>query len=411
MVDHSEKWKYDESFLWGNTFPQCSSLKQSPINIDTEELKECRSLCNIKTRIKPSTCFVEYQNNTITIKYSSGSYTEYQQTLYELKEISIHTPSLHKIDGQSFPLEICMVHKLSESSSAVSGIMLCSLFQSGSHHGKPDQFISQIINSIPSVENEYQTEINVSKDWSANWLIPESSGYFSYEGSLPYPPCQEGYNVIVYEKIGSIGKTHIDIFKKYLVNNSRPVRDLGSRSIFYTPFLKNVESEKKVYVSKNKYLKCYPERALKDTVKTEPSSTKPKSKTINGLSPTTLNTINNIFLSIILLLVIINALYFTKYLFRHFYVQKMLRMFAGSENIKNESINMWKNCQGEIITETQREIAAQLAESGGAANNVTGAMSNTTGNPTNIGRGLRGSSSIPGMGEGGMGSSSIPRND
>lgn len=411
MVDHGEKWKYDESFLWGNTFAQCSNLKQSPINIDTEVLKECRSLCNIKTRLKPSTCSVGYQNNTITIKYGAGSYTEYQQTLYELKEISIHTPSLHKIDGQSFALEICMVHKLSESSAPGSGLMLCSLFESGSHHGKPDQFISQIINSIPSIETEYETEINVSKDWSANWVIPESSGYFSYEGSLPYPPCQEGYNVFVYEKIGSVGKTHIDIFKKYLVNNSRPIRDLGSRSIFYTPFLKNVNSEKKVYASKNKYLKCYPERALKDIAKTEPSVTKPNSKTINGLSPQTLNTINNIFLSIIIVLVIVNALFFTKYLFRHFYVQKMLRMFAGSENIKNDSINMWKNCQGEIITESQREIAAQLAKTGGATEIMANQLSYTTGNPVATGRGLQGSSSIPGMGEGGMGSSSLPRNN
>ena len=35
------------------------------------------------------------KNKTITLRPSSGSFTEYESTLYELKEISIHTPSLH----------------------------------------------------------------------------------------------------------------------------------------------------------------------------------------------------------------------------------------------------------------------------------------------------------------------------
>ena len=34
MVDHSEKWNYSESFLWGNKYPQCNGLIQSPIDIN-----------------------------------------------------------------------------------------------------------------------------------------------------------------------------------------------------------------------------------------------------------------------------------------------------------------------------------------------------------------------------------------
>ena len=205
MVDHSEQWAYDESFLWGNNFPQCSNLKQSPINLDTDNLKECRTMCNITHRFKSTKCFVQYKNKTITLRPSSGSFTEYESTLYELKEISIHTPSLHSIDGQKFDLEICLIHKLSDNSSQNAGLMVCCMFERGPHHGKPEQFISQIINDIPADPIDYDKEVNVSDLWSASMLIPESSGYFSYDGSLPYPPCQEGYKVFVYEKIGNIG--------------------------------------------------------------------------------------------------------------------------------------------------------------------------------------------------------------
>ena len=234
MVDHTTDWEYMESFLWGNNYPQCKSVKQSPINLDTTDLKECMTLCKIKPKLTTSKCFVNYKNKTITIKYNSGSYTEYEQTLYELNEISIHTPSLHSIDGQKFDLEICLVHKLSDNSSENAGIILSCLYERGPHFGKPESFISQIINGIPSEEIDYEKEIPVSDDWSASWLIPNESGYFSYDGSLPYPPCQEGYKVFVYEKIGNIGNTNIETFKRYLGNNSRPIKPLGSRTIFYT---------------------------------------------------------------------------------------------------------------------------------------------------------------------------------
>ena len=95
---------------------------------------------------------------------------------------------MHTIDGQKFDMEVCMIHKLTDNSSDIAGLNLCCMFESGAHHGNPERFISQIINDIPSEEIDYDKEINVSNDWSAKWLIPENSGYYSYNGSLPYPP-------------------------------------------------------------------------------------------------------------------------------------------------------------------------------------------------------------------------------
>ena len=326
MVDHSKKWAYSESFLWGNDFPQCVNLNQSPINLDTSDLKECRTMCNIKHRIKESKCFVGYENKTITIKYDDGSYTEFEDTLNELNEISIHTPSLHTIDGQKFDLEICMVHKLTDNSSENAGLIISCMFERGPDFGKPEEFISQIINHIPIDAIDYDKEIKVSDDWNASWVIPEESGYFSYTGSLPYPPCQEGYRVFVYEKIATIGETNIEIFKRYLDNNSRPIRPIGNRTVFYTPYMKTTLSEKKVFKSNNKYLKCYREKATKTTTPTESIST--ESVIQDGLTESFLTTIRNIFLLIIVLLIITNSYYFVKFLFRHFYVQKALRMFC-----------------------------------------------------------------------------------
>jgi carbonic anhydrase len=373
MVDHSKKWAYSESFLWGNDFSQCSNLNQSPINLDTSDLKECRTMCNIKHRIKESLCFVGYKNKTITIKYDDGSYTEFEDTLYELNEISIHTPSLHTIDGQKFDLEICMVHKLTDNSSENSGLIISCMFERGPDFGKPEEFISQIINHIPIDELDYDKEIKVSLDWNASWVIPKESGYFSYTGSLPYPPCQEGYKVFVYEKIGTIGETNIETFKRYLGNNSRPIRPLGQRTVFYTPYMKTLLSEKKVFKSTNKYLKCYREKVSKKITPTESIST--ESVIQDGLSESSITLIRNIFLLIIVLLIIANSYYFVKFLFRHFYVQKALRMFGGKENIKKDTVKIWKSCQGTIVTAADKQQMKKAAEQAQNAINSTSMMS------------------------------------
>ena len=138
MNKTNDKWSFSDSFTWSNTYPRCSSSDtnaQSPINIDTDITQHCKTLCNFKTHYKASKCFVNYNNNLIRLKYSSGSYLEYQNILYELKEITIHTPSLHSFDNYKYDLEICLIHTLSSNnrttttSDTPNGIILSRLYE------------------------------------------------------------------------------------------------------------------------------------------------------------------------------------------------------------------------------------------------------------------------------------------
>ena len=413
MVDHTKEWNYNESFLWGNNYPQCNGLIQSPIDISTEEAKDCRTLCNIRPRYKPSKCFVNFKNNTISIKYDDGSFMEHEGVLYELEEITIHTPSLHSIDGQKFDLEICLAHKLTDNSSDTAGVLVCALFEAGPHYGTAENFISQIIYSIPSEEIDFNKEVKVSADWSASWVLPKSSGHFSYNGSLPYPPCTQIYKTFVYEKIGKIGMTNIETFKRYLGNSSRPIRAKGSRNIFYTPFMKTANSEKKIFRSTNKYLKCYRENVSRRTVDTTVTSSASEGSTEAGLSGEFKKTINGICMSLIVLLIFVNAFYFVKYLFRHFYVQKGLRFLAGKEKINHDVIKTWKNCQGNTLKPKDKAAMKEAAEKATKAINSTAIQSGMASkgmSPTSFSgtrdiasRSTRGMQGMGGYGAGGMG--------
>ena len=353
MSNTDDKWSFAENFIWGNTYPRCNAKNQSPVNIDTETTQYCNSLCNFKTIYKSSKCYVNYNNNLIRLKYSSGSYLEYQNILYELKEITIHVPTLHSIDNSKYDLEICMIHNLSSdnktttTSDTPNGIILCRLFEAGPHYGSTEQFINQVINELPKESINYDKEIEVSKNWSANLLIPENKSFYMYDGSLPFPPCDVNYKIIVYEDIGSIGRTNLDIFKLNLGENIRLTQDLGDRIIMYSPYYKDKKDSIKGEISTNKFLKCSknPLKKLLVTPETPQKITKPIED--GGISYEVKAYLKQILLLILVIILLINAIIFVKYLFKYYYAQNLLALLVGKYNLIGVERD-WKSDSCEI---------------------------------------------------------------
>jgi carbonic anhydrase len=368
MSNTNDKWSFADSFTWGNTFPQCSAKNQSPINIDTENIQHCQSLCDFKTLYQPSTCFVNYKNNLVRLKVSKGSYIEYQNILYELKEITIHTPTLHSFDNFKYDVEICLIHSLSTdnktttTSDTPDGVILCRLFESGPHYGPAETFINQVINEIPKEDINYDKEIEVSETWGPNMLVPENKSFYMYDGSLPFPPCHTNYKVIVYEDIGNIGRTNLEILKLNLGENIRNPQDIGDRTVMYKPYYKGDEEVDEGTVTEDRFLKC-----VKDPiVQLLPESTKP-AVTIPydgvGIDATTRMYLKQIFLLIIVIFILVNAIIFVKYLFKHFYAQKLLIIIIGREYLEGW-IEKWETCNRSVTTDASLGTPGQQGAPG-----------------------------------------------
>ncbi len=87
-----DNWSFNESFIWRNYYPECANDKQTPINIDTELIKYCKTLCKFDTIYKPSKCFVNYNNNLIRIKYEPGSYLNFMMFYTNLLKLLFTLP-------------------------------------------------------------------------------------------------------------------------------------------------------------------------------------------------------------------------------------------------------------------------------------------------------------------------------
>ena len=265
-------WNYKRSDSWSDKYPKCKT-NQSPINIDTSTFDGFKNRCDIDCRLSvsytSSECYVTNINRTPTIFFSKGSIITYNKenlnktidsdidvnnkniNSYRLKKATIHSPSMHTINNEKYDLEVLLYHysMTTEVDSTMNnndikqnkgldddnngGIIISLLYKSGNDSGKPNNFFSQIMNNIPIKRTTKEVNIVVDKDWGPKLLLPKTKSFFSYDGSLPMPPCDSNWVYIVFEEVGIISKTLLQGFQLVFNFNNRKTQTLNGRSISY----------------------------------------------------------------------------------------------------------------------------------------------------------------------------------
>ncbi len=142
--------------------------------------------------------------------------------VYYAQEISFHTPSEHKINGERFPMEIHIVHTGQTVGDTAKHLVLSFLFKRSP--GVYSKFIESIeVFNLPNPLDKFrdlQKDIfipdvffNENED-SSQGMIPFS--FYTYEGSLTRPPCNENtIHYVASEPIG-ISNTLLEIFHEAL---------------------------------------------------------------------------------------------------------------------------------------------------------------------------------------------------
>mgnify|MGYP003388768139 CR=1 FL=1 len=352
-------WVYSQDFLWNKDVPECIGVEQSPINIDTttDNIKESSVLCELKTHFNPGLCSVNFnKHNEIIIDYKVPkdgkiSSVTFNSQNHELSAVRIFSPSLHHIDGQIFDMEIMMqfdsgvAGNIENLASGASGVLLCRMLNKSNHEfGMEEDFLNQFIHKIPSFQTNDFVNVPVSSSWNINQLLPEKNSFFYYDGSLPRPPCQENYTVIVYEDIGNVGLTNFELIKKYVMNNARTVQPIGSRKVFYNSgtTTKKTDINRADKLSLKRFLQCSPSGEPRE-ITTEIIEEDKKDVDENAFSVELARKIKNYFLFFFITLLFIFA-YFT-ILFLHktgIFQQIVLSLTLGN---KDSIIKRWKsNC-------------------------------------------------------------------
>lgn len=346
-------WNFEDNIIWRDKYPLCNttSLEQSPINIDSTNVSECNLLCKLEFNSKPSNCLVKYSNNTVKLNYDRGSYIKFNNTDYMLQSdftvdrpaISIHIPSLHTIDNERFDMEIVMTYSSDSEGNQKSldnGVIISRFANmKGGDFGNVQDFLNQFINKIPYNTTDYYMDVPVSKDWGIKMLEPKKKSFFTYKGSLPYPPCRENYTWILFTEVENIGETNYKILKDNIGTNIRPLQRLNNRKIsFNVGALIDIEENLKNQIeSTNKFLRC----EKKQISTPNKQQTEVILEDNSGLNESTIRNIKNIFLFIVTVILFVLAMYMVKYMYKQFYVQIFFRKVAGSVAISDDWYKEW----------------------------------------------------------------------
>ena len=133
---------------------------------------------------------------------SFGKIVTLDGTGYYAEEINFHTPSEHLINGKRMDMEMKIIHKAKTVGDFGKTLTLSFMFKS--KPGAYNKFLDKL--DFYNLPNPYEKVMELREDiFIPNVLLDEDIegssemspfSFFSYEGSLSEPPCNE--NTIVY---------------------------------------------------------------------------------------------------------------------------------------------------------------------------------------------------------------------
>jgi len=207
---------------WGSLsskFSTCQSgVNQSPINI-TGAIDASLPVLNID--YQASDVDVVNNGHTIQANIATGNTFTNDAGRFDLKQFHFHAPSENTINGKSFPMEVHFVHADKQGRLAVIGVMF--------EQGQENKTLAKLWSKMPQTAGEKNDLTNLlnGKD-----LMPVSSDYFRFNGSLTTPPCSEGVRWFVLKDPISASQAQIEQFSKTMGRDTnRPVQDINARII------------------------------------------------------------------------------------------------------------------------------------------------------------------------------------
>jgi len=211
-------------------------------------------------------------------------------SVYKAEEIVIHTPSEHTIDGDIYAVELQVIHYGQSKGDIAKQIILSFLFESvpGEYNKFFDRIdffdLPNVTNNVKNLYNEiFIPEIFYTTDENEEINHLKKFSFYTYQGSLTFPPCTENTIVYVVSKPIPLSSTTIKLLHEairipeikdekeniivsdQLPENNRNVQNRNGRPVFHfdhekycgpNPPKKKVEKGhyEKVKVTKDAYV-------------------------------------------------------------------------------------------------------------------------------------------------------------
>lgn len=228
-------WSYhgetDGPEQWGSLpgYETCGTGEgQSPIDLTENDQKPGTLPLTFTGYDKAIPLELLNNGHTLELDYTGSQSATDPQISYDGKtwyliQFHGHSTSEHTIEGQSSPFELHFVHKATDGSLAVVGLLL----EAGEENG----VLSTLLTHNPGHEMETSCDLTVTLA-----DVPTSSGFLHYSGSLTTPDCSEGVSWFVLTEHGTVATEQASEWQtEFGGTTNRPTQPLHDRVVLRYP--------------------------------------------------------------------------------------------------------------------------------------------------------------------------------
>lgn len=228
-LQRADQWSYEGDSgpdRWGklsSEFVVCGSgSMQSPVDISPGRVSSDPGLELIDFGYASIPLWMMNDGRIVQIANSTPAAINAASRTWRLREIQLHSPSEHTLDGAHADLEIEMLHDDDDGHVAVVSLLF--------RKGDKNEVLAPVFDALPEKIGRDVELATGSLDLAA--LIPSSPSYFTYTGSLTTPGCAEDVRWFVLQPVGTVSAAQIERLRAVTVPNSaRPTQPLGGRKI------------------------------------------------------------------------------------------------------------------------------------------------------------------------------------
>jgi carbonic anhydrase len=210
---------------WGACAGTASNARQSPVAIDHARFD--RHLRPLALQSFPTTVDIFNNGHTIEQNYEgTRSSILFEGRHFELQQFHFHSLSEHAVRGERGAMEL---HAVFAEPASADKLVVGVIFEIGK---TPNPFVQVLIDAgLPRKNGDTTvtaTPINLAD------VLPDTSSYFTYAGSLTTPPCTENVTWIVLANTAKVSQPQFQSFQRILGDDFRPLQKLNGRVVRFT---------------------------------------------------------------------------------------------------------------------------------------------------------------------------------